>query len=329
MVLGMLARFLKLVGSIKTSQALLADLRSYAAGPNFSLESDTAAHPSAYPLRLEYFLERDPNYFAPLDDAGVPVFTPDEQTRAYIPSRIAGYALSQWNLGRLDQGDQETPHGRRFLNAAAWFAEDADGRYVCDFVIGDLQTPWMSCLSQGQALSVLVRAHRLTGDDAYLEVAARAWRPFAVPIHLGGVASTLPNGAPFIEEYPNSRHTHVLNGALTAMLGLDEFAAGAGDAEVAVLRDGLLESVTQNCRLWATGKWSAYGVERGRFGTVNACTVNYQLVHIALLRRLSRISPGYPELAAFAERLQDSLASPSARMAALAKKTVYRVTNGW
>lgn len=326
----MLVRLLKYLGSIKTPQALLGDVRGYLNAPSFSLESDLSAHPSAYPLRLEHFLEQDPNYFEPLDAAGVPVFTPDERTRAYIPSRIAGYALSHWNLGRLDKDAGQSQHHERFLNAAAWFEKPSDGRYPCEFTAGDLQAPWMSCLSQGQALSVLVRAHRLTGEDAYLDVAARAWRLLDLPIDLGGVASTLPNGAPFIEEYPNSRHTHVLNGALTAILGLDEFLACVGDeADAYQLRDQLLQSVAKNCQLWSIGRWSAYGVERGQFGTVNACTVNYQLVHIALLKRLSRIPPGYPELAAFAEQLQLGLTSPGERIKAFAKKIAYRVTDGW
>lgn len=324
----MLARILKRLGSIKTSQALVADLSGYTRAPSYTLESDIDEHPSAYPLRLEYFLEGDPNYFEPLDDAGVPVFRPDAHTRAYIPSRIAGYALSHWNLGRLDH-DGEAPRAERFLRAAAWFAGRDDGLYSCDYAIGDLRTPWTSCLSQGQALSVLVRAHRLTGGDAYLETAARAWPLLDQWMEEGGLKSRLPNGAPFIEEYPGSRHTHVLNGALTAILGVDEFVAVSGDADAARLRDELLRSVADNCKLWMTGRWSAYGIERGRFGTVNACTINYQLVHIALLKRLSRVAPGYPELSNFADELQRGLEAPQERVLAFAKKTTYRLMNGW
>ena len=57
-----------------------------------------------------------------------------------------------------------------------------------------LKAPWYSGLAQGQGISVLVRAHKESGDAAYLDAANRAFASFQKPIANGGVAFTDESG---------------------------------------------------------------------------------------------------------------------------------------
>lgn len=77
-------------------------------------------------------------------------------------------------------------HDTEALRAANWMVDhqQADGTWRYNFAyenasVGvDLGAGWISALTQGQALPLLVRAWKLTGDTAYLDAGRAALRPF-------------------------------------------------------------------------------------------------------------------------------------------------------
>ena len=91
-----------------------------------------------------------------------------------------------------------------------------------------LEPPWLSGLAQGQGASLLVRLHLETGRGEFAEAAKRALLPLAVPSGEGGVKALL-DGHPFPEEYPTDPPSFVLNGAIFALFGCRDVAAGLGD----------------------------------------------------------------------------------------------------
>ena len=95
---------------------------------------------------------------------------------------------------------------------------------------------WYGAMCQGQAISVLVRAHLATSHlasglrNGYLAAAARAAAVFNISSQEGGVRGEVL-GRVWYEEYPTSPSSHILNGFMYGLLGLQELAsveAGGG-----------------------------------------------------------------------------------------------------
>ena len=92
---------------------------------------------------------------------------------------IAQYALGLWER-RLD-GESLSDE---FMAAVGWLLERSTeeeiglvwrtGLAVPKY---DLVPGWISAMGQGQAISTLVRAHVLTGEDHYLDLARQAFGP--------------------------------------------------------------------------------------------------------------------------------------------------------
>lgn len=309
----------------KALSAVFADVDDFVRGPTLEYASDLSPDPQLYPLALERLLEHDPLLFSPLDGAGVPVRQDPEEGDLYIPSRIAGYALAQWNLAR------RTPDAlamRGFLAAADWFAGQPQARFMHHIPLEGMTIPWPSCLAQGEGVSVLVRAWMATGGRRYLEQARASLDLLETPVAAGGVVSALPDGGFFVEEYPGGRHRNVLNGALFAAIGLDDLIRFSGEPEprAAAILDRLLASLERNMELWSVGDWSIYSLDRGGFGLGNACTLHYQLVHVALLEHLASRSPALGDVA---RRWRRGSRRRMARLGALGLKSAYRITAGW
>ncbi|HEY2555417.1 MAG TPA: D-glucuronyl C5-epimerase family protein, partial [Candidatus Cybelea sp.] len=108
----------------------------------------------------------------------------------YHPIRIAQFALHRfgvWSKGR-DPGARAD-----FLAQADWLRDNqrsdvAPGLYIFDFPWSKYGAPagWSSAMAQGEAISVLLRAHRIEPNAGYGDAAVRAAQPFAASIDRGG-----------------------------------------------------------------------------------------------------------------------------------------------
>ena len=153
----------------------------------------------------------------------------------YNPIAIAQYGLGNYNLYRRT-GE---PRGvRKFFLIADWLcfesrAESARPlRLEPPLRLGiprHARAPWYSALAQGQGISVLVRAHKESGDARYLDAAQRAFASFRQPIANGGVAFTDAAGDLWFEEYIVSPPTHILNGFIWAAWGVYDYFLATRD----------------------------------------------------------------------------------------------------
>ena len=150
----------------------------------------------------------------------------------YNPIAIAQFGLGNYNLcSRTGDSARRT----KFFQSADWLASNLEqnphGLWVWNHRFDweyreTLKAPWYSALAQGQGISVLVRAHKETGDARYLDAAQRAFASFQQPIENGGVAFTDAGGDLWFEEYIVSPPTHILNGFIWALWGVyDHFLA--------------------------------------------------------------------------------------------------------
>jgi heparosan-N-sulfate-glucuronate 5-epimerase len=135
------------------------------------------------------------------------------------PVTAAQVALQEWSY------DNRQP----VLDTADWLLarQREDGAWTYSFAFNALGVPmtppWISALAQGQAISVLVRAHAQIGDQRYLDAAELALRPLTKPVSDGGVATDW-DGFTWFEEYPGPDSQHVLNGFQFTLIGLHDFA---------------------------------------------------------------------------------------------------------
>lgn len=210
------------------------------------------------------------------------------------PMMVAQAALGLWER-RLDGEDADEP----FIALADWLAREAvpfgpDGegvgwRHMFEAPKYGLAPGWLSGMTQGEAISVLLRAHALSGDERYLDVARRAFAPFQVDVADGGVVRDL-DGALVVEEYPTVEPTAVLNGWVFGFIGLHELSLVDDRPEVtetrARVRAGLLTLLPR----YDAGWWSRYSLaEYG--GRADLAKPFYQRLHVVLLDAVNAIEP--------------------------------------
>src|ERR1700690_3097972 len=159
------------------------------------------------------------DYGGHYDSSGIPML--DYHGR--IGLQYNPIAIAQWGLGNYNLfcRTQEMDRKRRFAAAADWLCAHLEqnrfGFWVWNHHFDweyrtPLKSPWYSGLAQGQGISLLVRAHKETGEDAYLGAATRAFASFLRSTDEGGVAFTDERKHLWFEEYIVSPPTHILNG---------------------------------------------------------------------------------------------------------------------
>lgn len=88
----------------------------------------------------------------------------------------------------------------------------------------DLKAPWYSGMTQGYAISYLLRYYELTKDDIIIPIIQKIAYTLIQKQELGGTISKTKEGYTWIEEYPNSKKSpQVINGYINGLIGLKEY----------------------------------------------------------------------------------------------------------
>ncbi len=317
--------------TFKSVGLILRDLGFFLAGSADLAAENSKAGPDLYPIDFSYQLARLPTYFSPLDHDGIPLCPIRGLGNRYLFSRIAAYGLVHWNEARKRGNDPA--YLRTFLRTAQWVHDRVDnGRYPHDFALAGMSAGWISCISQGELASLLVRAYWHTGERRYLLAAERAVGPLCIPMADGGLLSALPDGSPFFEEYPNSRINLVLNGCLYALVGLLDVTRAAREAgrpsSLEPYAEAVLKSLEKNISHWDEAGWSTYDYKQPGERIHNLNTMTYHVLQTTFLRRIAEQCRSEP-LAIVAERWSRSGKSLRRRLAAFAQKVQYRLKKGY
>jgi len=272
-----------------------------------------------YPLDIDFMLRKPSWYIEPRDEQGLPMRDYASVGRQYSPSRIMAWGLAHWN--RLCAGTASSREP--VLQAATWLAGFQNGRFNYCFDWGSSKSPWISCLAQGEGISLLLRASELDDQAGFLEVAQRAAKPLLAGINEEGVQGDI-DGTPFLEEYPGEDHPHVLNGCLYAMVGLLDLVRHGTTPEVEALLDSVGATLERTIHRWDLGGWSAYDLSHEtNGGHANACTPGYQAMQATLLEFVAR-EHSLERCASFAEAWLAARRNPLQRLNALSQKIRYR-----
>ncbi len=275
-----------------------------------------------YPLELEFTLRDRSHFYGWFDDNGVPMRRYATSGLQYVPTRIAAYGLAHFNrwMRTRCEDDRAT-----FLRMADWFMLASDARWRYHFAMPGLPSGWISCMAQGEGISVLTRAFTLTGDVAYLNQARGAAEPLTVPIAEGGVKSLIDEEWLFLEEYPLHRPRHTLNGFLYSLVGLLDLCEVEPHLRTTLGVDDFIRTLKRRWTLWDAGYWSKYDLHVSRAQMPNLATGQYHNIHVALLDYIASREHSI-ELEAVAKQWRMLATIPSCRLRAILAKIAYRTT---
>lgn len=143
---------------------------------------------------------------------------------------------------------------------------------------GKLTAPWWSGLTDGHAITLMLRAWDCFEDQAYIDTAKMLYTSVTTPIVDGGSLTRL-DGYTWIEEYvdPNVNQyemSYVFNGMAYAYFGVKAFEEFTGKAGIS---DQLYEAITKTIQVFNLGYWSYYD------GMGSRANIKYHNVNLALL----------------------------------------------
>lgn len=269
------------------------------------------------------------NYAGPFDDNGIPLLNYHGETGLqYNPIAISQYGLGNHSLF-LQHGDPAFRH--KFLSAADWLVDSLEpgdeGVWVWNHHFDweyrtPLVAPWYSGLAQGQGISLLVRAHKETGAERYMEAASRAVESFSAPTDRGGVCYFDGDGDYWIEEYIVSPPTHILNGMIWASWGLYDYYLATGERKSEELFQEAMGTIAKNLPLFDNGFWSLYEQSGTRLKMI--ASPFYHRLHIVQLDVLHQIT-GQNIFAEYSRQWEAYSRSALKRTAALAYKVLFKL----
>lgn len=239
-----------------------------------------------------YFLDfsSKSNYVQKIDPGGVPLFEYEGEIKeTYHPVVICQYALGLFDV-YFESGMSNNEIKKKFLAQADWLCKNAflkDTRAYWHFDYPDIRygikPPWFSAMAQGEAISVLCRAFKITGKEEYLKIAEAAQLMFSNSINDGGVRR-LFKGNVIFEEYPADKVTGVLNGFMFALFGLyDLYLANKNNKALSFFNEGVSNLKTL-LNYYDLGYWSRYDLFK--FPLVNPASFTYHELHIEQLKVL-------------------------------------------
>ena len=269
-------------------------------------------------------------YGGPFDAEGVPML--DYKGRLgvrYNPNAVAQYGLGHYDLF-LDTGKEE--YKDIFLKQAEWFLkniryidnETGLWEYNFDFEYHKgLKAPWRSALAQGQGISVMARAYRLTGNDDYLGAASKAFEAFRRRIdEPGGVTYVDGRGYLWLEELIFDPPTHVLNGFIWALWGIYDYYLLAHDqAALDLFREGV-RTLEDKIHKYDIGFWSVYHLVPTKLRMISS--PYYQRLHAIQLEAMHRLT-GKSVFRKYADRWKGYYFKRHYRYLALSWKALFKI----
>jgi hypothetical protein len=273
-----------------------------------------------------FFTKAD--YAAHTDAAGVPML----DYRGHVGRQYNPIAIAQWGLGNFNLGHRtgDAERRARWTLAADWLVANlrlnAHGipvwRHEFDWEYRDtLAKGWYSALAQGQGVSLLVRAHRATGEGRYLDAAHEAFRSMVTDVEAGGVRIADGVDGAWLEETIVQPPTHILNGFLWAIWGVRDYAVASDSRRARELLAACTRTLLRHLPSFDCGFWSLYEQSGTRLPML--ASPFYHQLHINQLAITARLL-AEPALAGWAARWRAYADNPWRRRRAFAQKALFK-----
>jgi hypothetical protein len=141
-----------------------------------------------------------------------------------------------------------------------------------------------SAMTQGQAISVMTRAHRMTSANGFQKACGAAMQLLQRPVHDGGVCWR-EGGRVFLEEFPAVRRDTVLNGWIFALFGTYDYQIAFPDTPYTEFFRSTCDSLTGSLSDYDSGFWSYYSS-----GSRRLASPFYHSLHLSQLEALRQIA---------------------------------------
>jgi len=247
----------------------------------------------------------------------------------YNPIAIAQWALGHYNLWRKTQNKENYS---KFINGADWLVENlnlnSNNVHVWNHYFNwtykeTLVNPWYSGLAQGQGLSVLARAYKISQNQKYLEAAKKVYESFLIDTADGGVTFSDKEDNIWIEEYiMKNSPTHILNGFIWGLWGIYDYWLLTNNKEVKNLFDRYVETIFKNISKYDIGYWSLY--ELSNLKIKMRASIFYHKLHIVQLKILSEMT-GIHELENIAIKWTQYLKQKPNKIRAIFMKILFKI----
>jgi hypothetical protein len=245
-----------------------------------------------YYMRFHYKAEYKGDY----DETGIPLLNYEGDIGIqYNPIAIAQWSLGNYNLWKKNNFQECY---EKFIKGSDWLHNNLNSNhkkvYVWehhfDWVYKEnLINPWYSGLAQGQGLSVLCRAYKITGDNKYLDSMEKVYQSFLIDIENGGVTFTDKEGNIWIEEYIMKENpTHILNGFIWSLWGIYDYWLLTKNKDIKKLFDRYIKTIEQNIKEYDIGYWSLY--ELSKLSIDMRASIFYHKLHIVQLKVLFKMT---------------------------------------
>lgn len=205
-------------------------------------------------------------------------------------------AISQWSLGNYNlwKKNDSIKNYKKFINGADWLVNNLqankDNVYVWNHNFNwvykeNLIKPWYSGLAQGQGLSVLCRAYKITKNEIYMDAIEKVYKSFSINVENGGVNFIDESGNIWIEEYIMKKEpTHILNGFIWGLWGIYDFWLLTNDKNIKKRFDKYIKTINENIEKYDIGYWSLY--ELSDKPILMRASIFYHKLHIIQLKIL-------------------------------------------
>ena len=235
-------------------------------------------------------------YKGDYDEKGIPQLNYEGDIGIqYNPIAIAQWALGNYNLWKKNNSEDNY---RKFIKGADWLNDNLKlnnhnvhvWQHHFDWVYKEnLIEPWHSGLAQGQGLSVLCRAYKITADNKYLNSIEKVYQSFLIDVKKGGVTFTDKDGSIWIEEYiMDNKPTHILNGFIWALWGIYDYWLLSKNEDVKILFNNYVNTISGNINRYDIGYWSLY--ELSQLNISMRASTFYHKLHIVQLKILSKMT---------------------------------------
>ncbi len=204
--------------------------------------------------------------YAIVDNSGIPKVYYGTVDGVYIGYQPAPHAIAQAAREAFyayeKTGDREKLERGIFLvdyllNISVDRGEYIVWEYSFPWPPYGLKKGWRSSLCQAGVLKALMLAYKHTGDDRYKQAAEKALRAFSVPVEKGGLLK-LRQGYYWYPEYAKESPPYVLNGFITTLLWLREYAEYSNSTEAERLYQRGVEALIRFLPEYDANGWSYY-----------------------------------------------------------------------
>ncbi len=222
------------------------------------------------------------NWTGRLDHSGLPLSKLSSGKVIHFPILLCQKALGHWDLWLLTS---EAEHRQAFLKIADWLVttQHASGGWDTWSQMGQPDQFRYSAMTQGEALSVLVRANALQAHVSYPAACHKAVALMQHDVETGGVCSH-EDGDVFLEEFPSAKRDTVLNGWIFALFGVYDYLLQFADEQVGRFYSRCTASLVRHLPDFDAGYWSFYSS-----GTRRLASPFYHRLHLSQLEALERI----------------------------------------